>query len=210
MDSKSTANRRSTTKERNPPLLECLWLTRNPIIHNRFRARSGADNARLEGLLLRDFPSLGQILPPEYPSPNSRVMAFSTSIYLILSFNYVGRGRLTRSSSSGSGSDELLPLTLWTQALGVRIARARSNLAVLLLSNDKQSILQQNRITRTCQASVLFLLLKNHPHHVTREACRTTGENDDASTNCCCDSLLLPSSSPNNKVRVPSKRRKIS
>ncbi len=141
--------------------IQCLWLSRNPILHNRFRARSDSDTAKLEQLL-RDFSALGKIAAIE--PRNSRFVPFSSKVDALLAFNYVTRGRLI---------DGKLPLSLWSRVLD-RVSRLSEHDEDMDLTK-KTALGPDNKYipAMICQASVLFLLFKHHPSHVTREACQT-------------------------------------
>jgi hypothetical protein len=186
----------STTSNTNSAL-QCLFLNRNPIIHNRFRARSIVDNSNFEDILV-DFPALGQIAKSE--KVNTRFLPFSSKVHMLLLFNRVTRGRLI--------SQGQFPIALWYNVLA-RIP--------LLLERERQEMSShktttattfdhQIRHARTCQASVLFLLLHRHPSQVTRDACRTM---QDETSNSLGLPLLSIAKNEATSPIVRPKRRKL-
>lgn len=197
-DSSGGSSTISSTTTHKTCALQRLFLNRNPIIHNRFRARSTTDNHKLEELLL-DFPGLGQIV--KHDKIHTRFLPFSPKVHMLLSFNRVTRGQL------GHGH---LPIALWYHVL--------ARIPILLEREAKEMSCPTTTTTRTtpnhhatrharaCQASVLFLLLNRHPSQVTQEACRMVQEETSSM-------LILPvESTHKNAMSSPTarpKRRKI-
>lgn len=163
--------------------LERLWLTRNPIMHNRFRIRMARDNERMERMLCK-FSALGQIVPHD---TKFRVMPYPLNICRIFAFNHASRGKLTvnypypqndqshchyhlqigdntaapiamdtltYSTTSGSPSPSLWPLIL------KRIDRAVQCVQPFL---QVLSTYDNEDFVNSIQASLLFLLFRNDP-----------------------------------------------
>ena len=157
-DSKSSSSVAPNPIVPNIPHLQSLWLTRNPVLHNRFRARTNSENANLERLLV-DFPALGQIVQGGHTK--ARYMNFSSKIHTLLPFQYATRGRLL---------DGKLPLSMWPRVWN-RIPRGVA-LTQAMWNCGKEDPLSNRRFRRACQASVVFLQLRQHPSLITRETCR--------------------------------------